>query len=63
MPNLGTTELIILLVIVLLLFGVGRISKIAREMGAGIRAFRSGLKEELPEENPEAGAGAENLSA
>ena len=38
----GTTELIIILVIVILLFGVGRIGKIASELGSGIRAFRDG---------------------
>ncbi len=41
--NLGVPELIIVLIIVLLLFGVGRVSKIAGEMGKGIRAFRQGL--------------------
>ena len=46
MPNIGPTELIIVLVIVLVLFGVGRISKIAGEMGSGIRAFKDGLKGE-----------------
>lgn len=40
MFRFGPTELIIILVIVILLFGVGRISKIAGEMGSGIRAFR-----------------------
>jgi len=45
MFNLGHTELIILLVIVVLLFGVGRISKIAGELGSGIRAFKEGLEE------------------
>ena len=40
---LGTTELIIILVIVVLLFGVGRIGKIAGEIGNGVRAFRSGI--------------------
>ena len=44
MPNLGPTELIIILVIVIVLFGVGRISKIAGEMGSGIRAFKKGLR-------------------
>jgi sec-independent protein translocase protein TatA len=44
MPSLGPTELIIILVIVIVLFGVGRISKIAGEMGSGIRAFKEGLK-------------------
>lgn len=40
----GVTELLIVLVIVLVLFGVGRISKIAGEMGSGIRAFKDGLQ-------------------
>lgn len=40
----GITELLIVLVIVLVLFGVGRISKIAGEMGSGIRAFKEGLQ-------------------
>ena len=44
MFRLGPTELIIILIIVVLLFGVGRISKISGELGSGIRAFRDGLK-------------------
>jgi len=43
--RLGPTELIILLVIVLLLFGPGRIGKIAGELGKGIKSFRDGLSE------------------
>ena len=42
-PRFGPTELIIILVIVILLFGVGRIGKIAGELGKGIREFRQGL--------------------
>lgn len=42
--SLGPTELIIILIIIILLFGVGRIGKIAGELGGGIRAFRDGLK-------------------
>lgn len=44
--RLGPTELIIILVIVLVLFGVGRIGKIAGELGSGIRAFKDGLQGE-----------------
>ncbi len=40
----GPTELIIILVIVILLFGVGRISRIAGELGSGIRSFKDGLQ-------------------
>jgi sec-independent protein translocase protein TatA len=42
---MGPTELIIILVIVLVLFGVGRIGKIGGELGKGIRAFRQGVKD------------------
>ena len=52
--RLGPTELIIILIIVLLLFGVGRIGKIAGELGSGIRAFKDGLQgdKETPSETP-----------
>jgi len=58
MPRLGPTELIIILVIVIVLFGVGRISKIAGELGSGIRAFKEGIQgdksqEEATEEGKE----------
>jgi len=44
-------EIIIVLVIVLLLFGPGRITKIAGEMGRGIKEFKDGLSgEDSPEE-------------
>lgn len=43
MPGLGPTELIIILVIVLLLFGVGRVSRIGGELGSAVANFRKGL--------------------
>lgn len=43
MPSLGPTELIIVLVIVLLLFGVGRVSRIGGELGSAVANFRRGL--------------------
>ena len=50
--RLGPTELIILLVIVLLLFGPGRIGKIAGELGKGIKSFRDGLSESNKDDQP-----------
>ena len=38
-------EWVIILVVVLLVFGVGRISKLGSELGKGISAFRDGIKE------------------
>jgi sec-independent protein translocase protein TatA len=48
MDTIGAPELLIILVIVILVFGVGRLGKIGAELGAGIRSFREGLKD--PEE-------------
>ena len=42
--NLGVPELIIILVIVILIFGIGRFSKLGGELGRAIRNFRGGLK-------------------
>lgn len=50
----GVPELAIILVIVILLFGVGRIGKIAGEIGQGIRAFREGLSGDKEKEKEEA---------
>jgi sec-independent protein translocase protein TatA len=40
---LGTTEILIILVIIVLLFGARRIPELARGLGEGIRTFKSGL--------------------
>ncbi|MCB8966599.1 MAG: twin-arginine translocase TatA/TatE family subunit [Ardenticatenaceae bacterium] len=50
--SLGTPELLIILVVVLLVFGVGRVSKLGSELGKGIRAFREGVRDgQADEEN------------
>jgi sec-independent protein translocase protein TatA len=51
--GLGLPEILIVLVIILLLFGPGRISKIAGEMGNSIRSFRDGLKDDKKESSEE----------
>ena len=48
----GATELIIILVIVILVFGPGRIGKVAGEIGKGIKSFRDGLGGEKDDEQP-----------
>ena len=45
MPSLGGWEWVIILVIVLLIFGVGRVGKLGEELGKGVRAFRQGVKD------------------
>lgn len=56
MPNLGVSELIIIFLIIIVLFGANRIPTIGRGLGEGIRNFKKGLKsgeEEEPERLPE----------
>jgi sec-independent protein translocase protein TatA len=53
--NVGFPELLIILVVVLLIFGPGRIGKIAGELGSGIRAFKDGLEKGAEEETKEDG--------
>jgi sec-independent protein translocase protein TatA len=43
--SLGPLELGIILVIILLLFGIGRVSRIGGELGSAIANFRRGLND------------------
>jgi sec-independent protein translocase protein TatA len=54
-------EWIVILLIVLLLFGPGRIGRIAGELGRGIRAFRDGLGRDKPEEDEQATDSSGNI--
>jgi sec-independent protein translocase protein TatA len=48
--TLGLPELLVILVIIVLLFGVGRVSKIGKELGSAIGSFRKGLNEDADKE-------------
>lgn len=45
MPNLGFTEIMILLVVALLVFGAKRLPEIGSSMGKGIREFKRSLSD------------------
>jgi sec-independent protein translocase protein TatA len=51
MFRLGGMEWVIILVIVVLLFGPGRIGKISGEIGKSIKSFRDGLSGEDKDES------------
>ncbi len=52
MPNLGPTELIIILIIVLVIFGASRLPGLFRALGQGVKEFRDASKDTTTEEKP-----------
>jgi len=60
MPNIGTGEIVLLLLLALLLFGAKRLPEIGRSLGSGMREFKdsvtgkaSDTHAELPAAPPE----------
>jgi sec-independent protein translocase protein TatA len=54
MFGLGSQELLVILVIVLILFGANRLPELARSLGASMREFKKGINEAKPESAPPA---------
>ena len=55
-PSIGGPEAIIILVVILIVFGVGKLPQVGGALGKGIREFRrgrSGLLEDFEEEEEE----------
>ena len=53
MPNIGTGEIILLLLLALLLFGAKRLPEIGRSLGTGMREFKDSVTGKTPPEHPE----------
>ena len=54
MGKIGTTELLIVLAIVLVIFGPKALPKLGRSMGKTLGSFRKGLKEDADTEDEDA---------
>ncbi|HEU6444817.1 MAG TPA: twin-arginine translocase TatA/TatE family subunit [Gaiellaceae bacterium] len=64
--GIGPTELIILLIVVLLLFGAKRVPEIGRSVGKGMREFKdavTGREDERPPRLPEAPEDEERVAS
>jgi sec-independent protein translocase protein TatA len=44
-PNLGLPELLLILAIVVILFGAGKLPQLGKGLGEGIRNFKSAMKD------------------
>ena len=53
LPNLHGTELLVVLVLVLIFFGAGKLPQVFGQFGKAVKSFKDGQKEE-PEEPPPA---------
>jgi sec-independent protein translocase protein TatA len=51
MFGLGTTELIIILVLVMIVFGAGKLPQVAKSLGKGVREFKDGIDPNIIEED------------
>jgi sec-independent protein translocase protein TatA len=45
MFGLGTSELIIILILVLIIFGAGKLPQVGKSLGQGLRNFKDGMKD------------------
>lgn len=53
MPNFGTTEIILIVAVLFLLFGASRLPQLAKSFGQTRKAFKDGMREAEEEEKRE----------
>ena len=61
--GISVTQLLILLVIVMLVFGTKRLRNIGSDLGSAVKGFRKGIEEEPEDEEPEKLTTEEKTSA
>jgi sec-independent protein translocase protein TatA len=61
MPNIGTGEIVLLLLVALLLFGAKRLPEIGRSLGSGMREFKDSVTGATKPEPPQTSVQASEL--
>ena len=61
--SLGLPELLILLAIVVLIFGVNKLPRLGKGLGEGIRNFKESVRTEKGDQDSEEGSKADNGAA
>jgi sec-independent protein translocase protein TatA len=61
--SLGLPELLILLAIVVLIFGVNKLPRLGKGLGEGIRNFKESVRPEKGDQESEEGSKADNGAA
>ena len=50
MGKLGTSEIILIVLVIILLFGASRIPQLMRSLGSGVREFKKGARGEVDDD-------------
>lgn len=51
MPNIGLAELVVLLVVILILFGPGKLPEVGKALGKAVGEFRRGIRDGIDEKD------------
>lgn len=54
MGNLGTTEIVLIVLVIIIFFGAKKIPELAQGLGKGIREFKKAAREVTDDVEPEA---------
>ena len=63
MGNIGWTGIIIIAILVVILFGKGKISSIMGDLAKGIKSFKKGMSDDVTSKNDENENGSDNSNS
>ena len=63
MGNIGWTGIIIIAILVVILFGKGKISSIMGDLAKGIKSFKKGMSDDNPSENDSSNNNSDNSNS
>jgi sec-independent protein translocase protein TatA len=63
MGRIGTFEIILIILVIVLLFGARRIPELMRSLGSGVREFKKGARGEMGEDDSKSAKPADSDKA
>ena len=63
MGRIGTTEILLIVLVIIILFGAKRIPDLMRSLGSGVREFKKGMRDNAEEKPAESKPGGEKPPA
>ena len=63
MGNIGWTGIIIIAILVVILFGKGKISSIMGDLAKGIKSFKKGMSDDNTSENDSSNSNSDNSNS